>query len=120
MEFLPISWRLQGKSALLVGGGEVALRKGRLLHRSGAQVNVVAPEVCAELCDIVAQSGGKCFERAFESGDLTGQCEDTRADHDARSHGDGARQADRRVVPCGLLTMIHQCLRDFRCRGWCR
>ena len=60
MEFLPISWRLQGKSALLVGGGEVALRKGRLLHRSGAKVNVVAPEVCAELCDIVAQSGGEC------------------------------------------------------------
>ena len=64
MEFLPISWRLQDKSALLVGGGEVALRKARLLHRSGAKVSVVAPEVCAELSDIVVQSGGDIRERS--------------------------------------------------------
>ena len=70
MEFLPISWRLQGKRALLVGGGEVALRKGRLLHRSGAFVDVVAPDVCAELRQIVAESQGSLRERAFEESDL--------------------------------------------------
>ncbi|MCG8438987.1 MAG: siroheme synthase CysG, partial [Pseudomonadales bacterium] len=70
MEFLPISWRLQGKRALLVGGGEVALRKGRLLHRSGALVDVVAPDVCAELRQIVAESQGSLRERAFEESDL--------------------------------------------------
>ena len=70
MEFLPISWRLQGKRALLVGGGEVALRKGRLLHRSGALVDVAAPDVCAELRQIVAESQGSLRERAFEESDL--------------------------------------------------
>ena len=72
MEFLPISWRLQGKVALLAGGGEVALRKGRLLHRSGAILTVVAPQVCDELLDIVVRSGGSCVVRAFESADLDG------------------------------------------------
>ncbi|MZR61719.1 siroheme synthase CysG [Alcanivorax sp. DP30] len=73
MEFLPISWRLQGKQALLVGGGEVALRKGRLLHRSGAILKVVAPEVCDELRQIVAEGSGKLLERNFENSDIE-QC----------------------------------------------
>ncbi|KGD65878.1 uroporphyrin-III C-methyltransferase [Alcanivorax nanhaiticus] len=72
MEFLPISWRLQGKQALLVGGGEVALRKGRLLHRSGAILDVVAPEVCDELRQIVADSGGQLLLRPFKDADLDG------------------------------------------------
>ncbi|MGB1466740.1 MAG: siroheme synthase CysG, partial [Alcanivorax nanhaiticus] len=72
MEFLPISWRLQGKQALLVGGGEVALRKGRLLHRSGAILDVVAPEVCDELRQIVADSGGQLLLRPFNDADLDG------------------------------------------------
>ncbi len=103
MEFLPISWRLQGKSALLVGGGEVALRKGRLLHRSGAKVNVVAPEVCAELCDIVAQSGGECVERAFESGDLTGQALVICATDDGSVNASVAQLAQEKGLPVNVV-----------------
>ena len=47
--FYPILVDLQGKKALVVGGGEVALRKiGPLLHY-GAFVQVVARELTAEL-----------------------------------------------------------------------
>jgi len=47
--FYPILVDLQGKKALVVGGGEVALRKiGTLLHY-GAFVQVVARELTAEL-----------------------------------------------------------------------
>ncbi|MCK0152411.1 siroheme synthase CysG [Alcanivorax sp. S6407] len=72
MEFLPISWRLQGKQALVVGGGDVALRKGRLLHRSGAVLSVVAPDVCDELRHLVAEGQGHLRERPFDAADLAG------------------------------------------------
>ncbi len=103
MEFLPISWRLQGKSALLVGGGEVALRKGRLLHRSGAKVSVVAPEVCAELRDIAVQSQGVIHERVFESSDLTGQTLVVCATNDPAVNAAVAQQAQARGLPVNVV-----------------
>ena len=103
MEFLPISWRLQGKSALLVGGGEVALRKGRLLHRSGAKVSVVAPDVCADLRDIAVQSQGVIHERAFESSDLTGQTLVICATDDPAVNAAVAQQAQARGLPVNVV-----------------
>ncbi|KZY32892.1 sirohydrochlorin ferrochelatase, partial [Alcanivorax sp. HI0044] len=103
MEFLPISWRLQGKVALLAGGGEVALRKGRLLHRSGAVVNVVAPQVCDELRAIVAQSGGACMDRVFASTDLDGVALVICATDDRSTNADIARQAQQRGLPVNVV-----------------
>ncbi len=46
MDYLPIFLRVKDKPALVVGGGEVALRKIELLRKAGADVTVVAPELC--------------------------------------------------------------------------
>ena len=43
MEYFPIFLDLKNRPALVVGGGELALRKLRLLQKAGAQVTVVAP-----------------------------------------------------------------------------
>ena len=40
---LPIVWNLSGRQVLLVGGGTVASRKGRVLCEAGAAVRAVAP-----------------------------------------------------------------------------
>ncbi|MDX1804654.1 MAG: siroheme synthase CysG [Alcanivorax sp.] len=103
MEFLPISWRLQGKAALLAGGGEVALRKGRLLHRSGAKVCVVAPQVCDELRDIVVQSGGECLQRAFAPADLDGQALVICATDNRELNADIAARAQQRGLPVNVV-----------------
>lgn len=55
--------RLRDRSVLLAGGGEVAARKWRLLDRAGANVRVVAPEVCAELAG-AAKSGDLIWKNA--------------------------------------------------------
>ena len=45
----PVSLVVAGRRCLVVGGGHVAARKVDGLRACGAEVHVVAPEVCAEL-----------------------------------------------------------------------
>ena len=59
MDFLPIFYDLKGQRCLVVGGGDVALRKADLLVRAGALLRVVSPELCDELDELIRKSGGK-------------------------------------------------------------
>jgi uroporphyrin-III C-methyltransferase/precorrin-2 dehydrogenase/sirohydrochlorin ferrochelatase len=58
MDFLPVSLRLTGASVLLVGGGQVATRKARLLIKAGARLTVVAPQIDAELQQLLDGNEG--------------------------------------------------------------
>ncbi|WP_372865489.1 siroheme synthase CysG, partial [Spongiibacter sp.] len=71
MDFLPLFTKLEGKTCLLVGGGEVALRKARLLHKSGAVLRVVAPDIVAEL-EQLAKEGGQCLHADYRLDYLDG------------------------------------------------
>lgn len=70
MEYFPIFLDLKNRLCLLVGGGDVATRKGRLLSKAGARLRVVAPEISSELRELVAQNNGDIFEREYQVGDL--------------------------------------------------
>lgn len=72
MDYLPLFCDLRARPTLVVGGGEVALRKARLLARCGAIVHVVAPAVDDELRALVRDSGGACSQRPFAPSDLQG------------------------------------------------
>ena len=43
MDFLPIFLNVKGKQCVVIGGGEVGIRKASLLLQAGAQVMIVAP-----------------------------------------------------------------------------
>lgn len=49
MEYLPVSINIRGRRCVVVGGGDVALRKIDLLKSAGALVHVVSPYLCGEL-----------------------------------------------------------------------
>lgn len=49
MNTFPLFFKLDNCKVLIVGGGEVALRKADLLSRAGAAITVVAPDICDEL-----------------------------------------------------------------------
>ena len=51
MSYFPAFLDLDGRSCLLVGGGQTAARKLRRLLKAGARVTVVAPEVDGEIDD---------------------------------------------------------------------
>ncbi|HCD75080.1 MAG TPA: siroheme synthase, partial [Alcanivorax sp.] len=74
MDFLPLGLKLAGHIVVVVGGGDTALRKARLLHRAGARLRLVAPQWRAELQALVERegAGGECHRRAFQDDDLEG------------------------------------------------
>ena len=65
MEFLPLFFDLKSKPVLVVGGGEVALRKAKLLKQAGSNVSVVSPKVIDEISEIVEESGGKLISENY-------------------------------------------------------
>lgn len=71
MDYFPIFIDLKNRLCLLVGGGEIATRKGRLLSKAGARLRIVAPEISTELRELAAQNHGEICEREYLSSDLT-------------------------------------------------
>ena len=69
MKFYPINLNVAGKSCVVVGGGEVALRKIRGLLEAGAIVKVIAPEICAGV-DELFQRGEISLTREKFSPDM--------------------------------------------------
>ena len=72
MDFLPVSLRLRGARVLLVGGGQIATRKARLLIKAGAQLTVFAPEIGGELAQLLDSTGGTWRQSAYEETALQG------------------------------------------------
>lgn len=72
MDFLPLFHNLRGRRVLVVGGGEVALRKARLLAEAGALLRVVAPMLDAELLALVERHSGEALARTYLASDLDG------------------------------------------------
>ncbi len=58
MDFLPLFFDLKRKQCLVVGGGSIATRKARLLHKALATIFVVSPKIDDELFELVEKSGG--------------------------------------------------------------
>ncbi|HEA3086100.1 TPA: uroporphyrinogen-III C-methyltransferase [Aeromonas dhakensis] len=73
MDYLPIFCRLDNKPVLLVGGGEVAQRKARLLLDAGAQLTVVAPELDPELAELAANDSIEWLAGEFAPAQLAGK-----------------------------------------------
>ncbi|GGR97961.1 hypothetical protein GCM10008960_25810 [Deinococcus sedimenti] len=68
MSFLPAFLDLRGVRVVVVGGGEVALRRIRTLLDAGAQVQVIAPGQHPDLAALPVQIEARHYRR----GDLSG------------------------------------------------
>ncbi|MEG0008679.1 MAG: siroheme synthase CysG [Aeromonas sp.] len=73
MDYLPIFCRLDNKPVLLVGGGEVAERKARLLLDAGAHLTVVAPQLDPELATLASNGTIDWLTAEFEPKQLVGK-----------------------------------------------
>ena len=60
MDFLPLFHNLKCRRVIVIGGGEIALRKVRLVAEADAYITIVAKEICndlVEMRDVNAQKG---------------------------------------------------------------
>ncbi|SFX65876.1 siroheme synthase CysG [Marinospirillum alkaliphilum] len=72
MDYLPLFFNLQDRPVLLIGGGDVGLRKARLLVRAGARVQLVSREVHPELQQLLAEHQGQVLGSEYQQDQLQG------------------------------------------------
>lgn len=65
MDYLPIFTKLENRPCLVIGGGDVALRKVHLLLKAGADVTVCAPQLDASLLQKAEVNEIKIIQHCF-------------------------------------------------------
>ncbi|MEZ0237039.1 MAG: siroheme synthase CysG, partial [Methylophilaceae bacterium] len=109
MDYLPIFMNLRGRASVVIGGGEVALRKIGMLLKADANVTVVSPELCPELSDWHAQ--GKVIHVAarFEPPQLEGAQLVIAATDDEEVNRQVSIAAQARNIPVNVVDAPELC-----------
>jgi siroheme synthase-like protein len=100
--YYPVYLDIGGKRCVVVGGGEVALRKVGVLLEHGAEVNVVSPELCTGLRRLVEDGNATATLREFRRGDLDGAFVVVAATNDSGANEQVAKEASE----LGLLINV--------------
>ena len=73
MDHLPIFINLRQKSCLVVGGGDIALRKIKLLLKAQAIITCISPTFCNALDDLSKEVNLLLIKKKFEPSDISNQ-----------------------------------------------
>lgn len=68
--YYPIHLNVFDRKCIVIGGGEVALRKVQILLEYGAEVDVISPELAPELIKLAQENQISTFTREYRNGDL--------------------------------------------------
>ncbi|MEJ3667046.1 siroheme synthase CysG [Stutzerimonas stutzeri] len=109
MEYLPLFHNLKGRMVLIVGGGEIALRKARLLSDAGARLRVVAPSIEAQLVELVHAGAGECLDRGYDRQDLQGCVLAIAATDDEPLNATVSQHANALGVPVNVVDSPQLC-----------
>ncbi len=101
--YFPVFLRLRGSRVLVVGGGEVAARKIRLLLRGAARIEVVAAGLNAELTALADAASIAHVASAFAPSQLAGCRLVIAATDDAQLNRAVAAAADAAQVPVNVV-----------------
>ncbi|KEI71706.1 siroheme synthase CysG [Endozoicomonas elysicola] len=96
MDYLPLFLQVRNQNCLVVGGGDIALRKIRLLKASGAIVRVVAREICKDIRVFLADGDDQLLNKSFDEQDLDDVCLVIAATDDSVVNQQVALSAQRR------------------------
>ena len=70
MQHLPIFFDVKQQLCVVIGGGEIATRKVSLLCRAQAKVQVVSPELCPALQNMLADGKIEHISKTYADNDL--------------------------------------------------
>ncbi len=103
MRYFPILVDLDGREVLIVGGGEKALQKLRLLAKSTARIRMVAPEFDAGILELARAPAVTLTRRGFIAGDLAGAAIAFAADDDGSVNSQVALAAKEQRIPHNVV-----------------
>lgn len=103
MDYLPLHFNLKGRRCLLVGGGEIALRKADLLLQAGAHITVVALVVEAPLRALLQAAHHKIYVRSYVTADIQGKSLVISATDNAQVNQQVAADANHLCIPVNVV-----------------
>ncbi len=109
METLPLFHRLQARPVTLIGGGQVATRKAKLLARAGARLTVIAPEITTELQALIGDEGQWLARKYAGTGDLEGAVLIVVATPDSAVNAAISAAAQARLTPVNVVDAPELC-----------
>ena len=74
MQALPIFFNIKNRHCVVIGGGDVAMRKVSMLLKASAAITLISPEICHELQDLVDEKKIKYLCENFGENQLEGAC----------------------------------------------
>ena len=103
MEYLPVFLRLDARPVVVVGGGQVALRKVATLRKAGARVTVVAPRLHAELARQAARGELSHVAEEFSPVHIGGAAAVVAATGDRATNSRVSAAASEQGVPVNVV-----------------
>jgi uroporphyrin-III C-methyltransferase/precorrin-2 dehydrogenase/sirohydrochlorin ferrochelatase len=99
----PLFLTLEGRGALVVGGGEAAARKVEPLLAAGARVSLIAGTVIGEIAQLIADGRVSWAGGSFEEADLAGMALAIVATDDEQLQTRVSAAAQARSVPVNVV-----------------
>lgn len=109
MDALPIFMKISGRRCVVIGGGEIALRKVTLLLKAGAAVSVYAPALCQELVALAANSTIHYTHAWFTQEQLDDACIIVAATDDKATNMAVSTAAKARNIPVNVVDAPELC-----------
>jgi uroporphyrin-III C-methyltransferase/precorrin-2 dehydrogenase/sirohydrochlorin ferrochelatase len=106
MDFLPVFLNVKQKKCLVVGGGDVAVRKASILLEAGASVKIVAPQL-NESFELPA--GSEYIAEHFQASHLDGMTLAIAATDDTAVNEQVSREAIQRNIPVNVVDNPRLC-----------
>ncbi len=96
--YYPVFLNLSGKRCVVVGGGQVALRKVRALLEHRANIEVISPDLCSKLSQLAGSGEILVLHREYQAGDLKGAFIVIAATNDSETNLKVVKEAQRNAV----------------------
>jgi len=103
MDHLPVFINLRQKPCLVVGGGDIALRKVNLLLKAQAQIKCISPEFCNGLIELSRENALDLIEKRFESTDIDNQSVIIAATDDDKTNAMVSSLAHESGIPINVV-----------------
>lgn len=111
MNTFPLFFKLEDRKVLIVGGGDVALRKADLLSRAGAAITILAPSISVELQALLNDSKHQLIYENYDKTYMSGARVIIAATDDEMLNHQIHADATELNIPVNVVDTPHLC--DF-------